>query len=30
VLSLAISPDGGWLYAGTDQGGIHRLRLRDK
>jgi hypothetical protein len=30
VLSLAVSPDGGWLYAGTGQGGAHRLRLRDK
>jgi photosystem II stability/assembly factor-like uncharacterized protein len=30
VLSLAVSPDGGWLYAGTEQGGIHRLRLQDR
>jgi subtilisin family serine protease len=30
VLSLAVSPDGGWLYAGTEQGGVHRLRLLDK
>jgi subtilisin family serine protease len=30
VLSLAVSPDGGWLYAGTEQGGVHRLRLLDR
>lgn len=30
VLGLAVSPDGGWLYAGTEQGGVHRLRLLDK
>ncbi len=28
VASLAISPDGQWLFAGTVQGGVHRLRLR--
>ncbi|MDN3355120.1 S8 family serine peptidase [Actinomadura sp. DC4] len=30
VLGLAVSPDGGWLYAGTEQGGVHRLRLLDR
>ncbi|MFL6055710.1 MAG: WD40/YVTN/BNR-like repeat-containing protein, partial [Actinoallomurus sp.] len=30
VLSLAVAPDGGWLYAGTEQGGVHRLRLTDR
>jgi photosystem II stability/assembly factor-like uncharacterized protein len=30
VLGLTVSPDGGWLYAGTDQGGVHRLRLLDR
>lgn len=27
VQSLAISPDGDWLYAGTREGGVHRLSL---
>lgn len=27
VLSLATSPDGNWLYAGTRLGGVHRLRI---
>ncbi|MBC6468631.1 S8 family serine peptidase [Actinomadura alba] len=27
VMSLAVSPDGSWLYAGTEQGGVHRSRL---
>ena len=27
VQSLAVSPDGQWLYAGTAQGGVHRLRI---
>ncbi|WP_433172195.1 S8 family serine peptidase [Actinoallomurus sp. CA-150999] len=27
VLSLAVGPDGTWLFAGTEQGGVHRLRL---
>jgi subtilisin family serine protease len=27
VTSLAFSPDGRWLYAGTVSGGTHRLRL---
>lgn len=26
VASLALSPDGRWLYAGTVQGGVHRKR----
>ncbi|MFI5860632.1 S8 family serine peptidase [Streptomyces sp. NPDC051546] len=29
VLSLAASPDGRYLYAGVDQGGVHRLELDD-
>ncbi len=28
VLSLTTSRDGRWLYAGTAQGGVHRLRIR--
>ena len=28
VVSLAASPDGRWLFAGTDQGGVHRARIR--
>lgn len=28
VTSLALSPDGAWLYAGTQHGGAHRLHLR--
>lgn len=28
VVSLAASPDGRWLYAGTEQGGVHRVRTR--
>ena len=28
VVSLAASPDGRWLFAGTDLGGVHRARLR--
>ncbi|MEV0841404.1 hypothetical protein AB0I55_17840 [Actinocatenispora sera] len=28
VTSLAGSPDGRWLFAGTADGGVHRLRLR--
>ena len=27
VQSLAASPDGQWLFAGTVQGGVHRLRI---
>lgn len=27
VTSLTVSPDGRWLYAGTENGGAHRLRL---
>jgi photosystem II stability/assembly factor-like uncharacterized protein len=27
VQSLAVSPDGQWLYAGTSRGGVHRLRI---
>lgn len=27
VRSLTISPDGRWLFAGADQGGVHRLRI---
>jgi hypothetical protein len=27
VTSLTTSPDGLWLYAGTVQGGVHRLRI---
>jgi photosystem II stability/assembly factor-like uncharacterized protein len=27
VQSLAASPDGRWLFAGTVQGGVHRLRI---
>ncbi|WP_157862230.1 S8 family serine peptidase [Wenjunlia vitaminophila] len=27
VVSLATSPDGRWLYAGTEDGGAHRLRI---
>jgi hypothetical protein len=27
VTSLAFSPDGRWLYAGTVDGGTHRLQL---
>ncbi|MGI8334233.1 S8 family serine peptidase [Actinomadura scrupuli] len=30
VLSLSVSPDGRWLYAGTEQGGVHRLPLGDR
>ncbi|MFE7216141.1 S8 family serine peptidase [Streptomyces sp. NPDC057611] len=26
VISMATSPDGDWLYAGTRMGGVHRLR----
>ncbi|WP_308288520.1 S8 family serine peptidase [Streptomyces macrolidinus] len=26
VISMTISPDGDWLYAGTEMGGVHRLR----
>ncbi|WP_371544420.1 S8 family serine peptidase [Streptomyces sp. NBC_00554] len=29
VLSLAASPDGRYLFAGVDQGGVHRLELDD-
>ncbi len=28
VVSLEISPDGRWLYAGTQLGGVHRIRTR--
>lgn len=28
VVSLEISPDGRWLYAGTELGGVHRIRAR--
>ncbi|WP_158564063.1 S8 family serine peptidase [Jiangella anatolica] len=28
VVSLEISPDGRWLYAGTENGGVHRVRIR--
>ncbi|MGH3241145.1 MAG: S8 family serine peptidase [Spirillospora sp.] len=28
VRSLTISPDGRWLFAGADEGGVHRLPLR--
>lgn len=28
VTTLEPSPDGRWLFAGTDSGGVHRLRLR--
>ncbi|WP_162605240.1 S8 family serine peptidase [Jiangella ureilytica] len=28
VVSLEISPDGRWLYAGTQLGGVHRVRTR--
>lgn len=28
VTSLAVSPDGRWLFAGTVDAGVHRLRLR--
>ncbi|RIQ22062.1 S8 family serine peptidase [Jiangella rhizosphaerae] len=28
VVSLEISPDGRWLYAGTEDGGVHRIRTR--
>ncbi|NED95120.1 S8 family serine peptidase [Phytoactinopolyspora alkaliphila] len=28
VESLEISPDGRWLFAGTNQGGVHRVRAR--
>jgi hypothetical protein len=27
VRSLAVSPDGAWLYAGTDEGGVHRTAV---
>ncbi|WP_433335383.1 S8 family serine peptidase [Spirillospora sp. CA-294931] len=27
VTSLTVSPDGRWLYAGTEHGGAHRVRL---
>ncbi len=27
VESLAASPDGQWLFAGTYQGGVHRLPI---
>ncbi|WP_369372948.1 hypothetical protein AB1046_04990 [Promicromonospora sp. Populi] len=27
VRSLAVSPDGAWLYAGADQGGVHRTSV---
>ena len=27
VVSLAASPDGRWLFAGTEHGGVHRLRV---
>ncbi|WP_165362801.1 S8 family serine peptidase [Promicromonospora panici] len=27
VRSLAVSPDGGWVYAGTDEGGVHRTAV---
>jgi hypothetical protein len=27
VRSLAASDDGKWLFAGTDQGGVHRLQI---
>ncbi|MCX5127567.1 hypothetical protein [Streptomyces sp. NBC_00347] len=29
ILSLAASPDGRYLFAGVDQGGVHRLELDD-
>lgn len=28
VTSLAVSPDGRWLFAGTVDAGVHRLRIR--
>ncbi|TDD98996.1 S8 family serine peptidase [Jiangella asiatica] len=28
VVSLTASPDGRWLYAGTENGGVHRVRAR--
>ncbi|MFC6929656.1 WD40/YVTN/BNR-like repeat-containing protein [Actinomadura yumaensis] len=28
VTALTATPDGAWLYAGTQDGGVHRLRLR--
>ncbi|WP_454856396.1 S8 family serine peptidase [Promicromonospora soli] len=27
VRSLAVSPDGAWVYAGTDEGGVHRTAV---
>lgn len=27
VRSLTVSPDGAWLYAGTDEGGVHRTAV---
>jgi hypothetical protein len=29
VRSLAVSPDGAWLYAGSDEGGVHRTPTSD-
>ncbi|MGH3500020.1 MAG: S8 family serine peptidase [Nocardioidaceae bacterium] len=29
VDALAVSPDGRWLYAGTVDGGVHRMRTRE-
>nr|BFF16762.1 hypothetical protein GCM10025730_02830 [Promicromonospora thailandica] len=29
VRSLTVSPDGAWLYAGTDEGGVHRTAVAD-
>ncbi len=28
VTTLQLSPDARWLFAGTEEGGVHRLRLR--
>ena len=27
VRSLAVSPDGAWVYAGADEGGVHRTAV---